>query len=364
MRSREPWVFHPFEIALVGYQNSGKTTLLEGLTRRFASEGLQIGYLKHDAHHFQMDHPGKDTYRMSEAGASSVYISDHHSQAVLHQAPKDPRHCLAYLEADVLLVEGHKSLPIPRIAVLDPAWALAEDPAILAAPPLAWVYPDGPPSFAQPAFHRDDLEGIAAFITKYWSERVPPVRGLVLAGGQSRRMGQEKALLTLEGQTAVRRAFALLLPRCSEVFVSCREDQACRREDLPQIHDVLLDHGPSGGILSAFHRFPDCAWLVVACDLPYLDGATLDALLGARAPMRYATAFQGHKNLPEPLCTLYEPKARARCWEFLSLGHTCPRKVLIHSRINCLPPLDGKALANVNTPSEHQEAVNDLSPGR
>lgn len=362
MRGADQWTFHPFEIALVGYQNSGKTTLLERLTRRLVSEGLQVGYLKHDAHGFKMDHPGKDTHRLAEAGATSIFISDPRQQAILHPAPQDPRHCLGYLECDLLLVEGHKALAMPRLAVLDPSWTLAEDPAFQAGPPLAWIYPGERPPFPQPCFHRDDLDGIAAFLYSLCRQKTPPVRGLVLAGGQSRRMGRDKARLAIQGRTALDRALDLLRPRCTEVFVSCRKDQSQERGEAPQIHDILLDHGPAGGILSAFHQNPDSAWLVVACDLPYLDGLTLDALLAARAPMRLATAFRGHQDLPEPLCAIYEPKARARFWEFLALGHTCPRKVLIHSRIHCLPAPEGRTLANINTPVEHQEALDDLCP--
>jgi len=355
------WHFHPFEMAFVGYQNSGKTTLLEKLVGCFRAEGRSVGYLKHDAHGFQMDREGKDTHRLAQAGAEAVFISDGTRQAILRPAPEDPRHCLDYLESDLLLVEGHKGLPLPRIAVLDEKGSLLKDPALEAHPPLALVHPGSvSPEWPDlPRFHRDDVEGLHAFLRKYFEERQPPLRGLVLTGGRSRRMGGDKATLELRGHRALDRAFSLLEPRCREVFVSCRAEQAESRMGYPQIHDALLDHGPAGGILSAFQAHPLSAWLVLACDLPYLDEGTLDHLIRARDPWRYATAFQGHRELPEPLCAIYEPKARARFWQFLALGQTCPRKVLIHSSIALLPS-PGRALANVNTPEEHQEALHDL----
>ena len=365
MATSERWHFHPFELALVGYQDSGKTTLLARLTTALKARGLDVGYLKHDAHGFQMDREGKDTERLARAGAERIFIQDGRRQAILKPAPADPRFTLDLLEPDLLLIEGHKGLALPRLVLLDPAASILADPAILAQPPLAVISPGPCPElpWPVPVFHRDDVDGILAFLLERFEAitRARPVLGLVLTGGHSRRMGADKAALDYAGEGAVDRALALLGPRCQEAFVSCRADQAQApgRLGRPQIHDILLEHGPLGGILSAFQARPEATWLVLACDLPYLDGATLDRLLAGRNPYRFATAFKGHQDLPEPLCALYEPKSRARLWQFLALDQRCPRKALIHSPVALLEG-PGRALGNVNTPGEHQEALHDL----
>jgi len=182
----------------------------------------------------------------------------------------------------------------------------------------------------------------------------PPLWGLVLAGGRSDRMGEDKAALRYGGQEESLRLYELLKEFCGEVFVSCRADQANLpgRRGLPQIHDTRSDLGPTGGILTALEARPDAAWLVVACDLPKLDRETLAALVAGRDAARVATAFRGYQEFPEPMCAIYEPAAAARFHQFLAAGHDCPRKMLINSDTRVLEPPPGDRFANVNTPDE------------
>ena len=108
-----------------------------------------------------------------------------------------------------------------------------------------------------------------------------PLYGLVLAGGSSQRMGQDKAALAYGGRLQLDRAFSLLMPRVARCFVSLREDQKndSLRAAYPGIVDRMGGIGPAAGLLAAHDLYPDVAWLVLACDLPLLDEATLDALM-------------------------------------------------------------------------------------
>jgi molybdopterin-guanine dinucleotide biosynthesis protein A len=182
-----------------------------------------------------------------------------------------------------------------------------------------------------------------------------PVYGLVLSGGASRRMQHDKALIDYHGQTQLRWTYDLLATMLPRVFVSVRDDQrdeAARRE-FPQIVDIYTDVGPAAGILSAQALYPDVAWLVVACDLPRLNEATLRSLLGARDPTREATAFiSSHDGLPEPLCALWEPKSHAKLLARVESGKPCPRKTLIQGDTQLLSPYAADALDNINTPEE------------
>jgi molybdopterin-guanine dinucleotide biosynthesis protein MobB len=359
--NRADWVFHPFELAFVGYKNSGKTTLLAALTARLGASGLRVGYLKHDAHGFQMDRAGKDTDVLAAAGADLVAISDQDHQALLRTAPRSPIQDLDLLEPDVLLVEGHKHLRLPRVALLDPAGAILADPALREHPPLAVVHPGACPDLPWdvPRFHRDDQDGIHRFVQATWAARAAkvPLHGLVLTGGLSVRMGRDKAQLETGGRSQADRTFRLLEAFCAQVFISCRREQADwpGRRGRPQIHDILLDHGPVGGILSAFHDSPMAAWLVLACDLPCLGEATLRRLVRGRNPFRFATAFRGHGSHPEPLCTIYEPKSRARLWQGLAAGRPCPSDLLALSPVALLEGAESD-LRDVDTPEELKAA--------
>jgi molybdopterin-guanine dinucleotide biosynthesis protein A len=205
-----------------------------------------------------------------------------------------------------------------------------------------------------------------------------PVYGLILAGGSSSRMQRDKAALLYQGQAQLDRAFDRVARHVSRVFVSVREDQTRdpTRAGRPLIVDsaALAEEaaaggssgGPIVGIRSALAAFPDVAWLVVACDLPFLSDAALEQLLLERDPDLLATAFRSvHDGLPEPLCAVWEPAAAALA-AHQRAGRSCPRKFLINHPVKLLEPEDRRALDNINTPAEYaaaRGALQDVDPG-
>jgi molybdenum cofactor guanylyltransferase len=187
-----------------------------------------------------------------------------------------------------------------------------------------------------------------------------PVYGLVLAGGSSTRMQRDKASLQYRGKAQLDRAFELAARHCTEVFVSVRAAQVAdpARAAHPLLVDSVPGEGPIVGIRSGLAAFPHVAWLVIACDLPFLPDAALDLLLLERDPDSLATAFlSAHDNLPEPLCAVWEPAAAAALAEYQFAGGQCPRKFLMRNRAKLLEPLDARALDNVNTPQEYTAAL-------
>ena len=137
---------------------------------------------------------------------------------------------------------------------------------------------------------------------------VPRIHGLVLAGGRSSRMKRDKASIEFRaGETQLDAAMKLLEGRVARAYVSVRDDQKDdpARARYPRIVDRGDIEGPIAGISAAFASSADVAWLVIACDLPFLDAQTLDTLLLARDPGFDATAFRSsHDGLPEPLCAI------------------------------------------------------------
>lgn len=183
-----------------------------------------------------------------------------------------------------------------------------------------------------------------------------PIYGLLLCGGASRRMQRDKAQLDYGGEPQLLRAWRLLQAVTERAFVSVRESQRADplRAGLPQMVDAYDAIGPVAGILSAQDAYPDVAWLVIACDLPLLDEATLRALIAERDSQADATAFTSRfDGLPEPLCALWEPSSHRLLKQRYETGKYCPRKALIQSHIMLtLLPAPGEALDNVNTPEE------------
>ncbi len=192
-----------------------------------------------------------------------------------------------------------------------------------------------------------------------------PLFGLVLAGGRSARMARDKAALRYHGETQLAVAFKRLQPFVEQAFVSVRPDQRHDplRAQFPQIVDGPQSVGPISGLIAAQSAHPEAAWLLLACDLPFLSDRTLQTLVEARAIDQDATAFRSaHDGLPEPLCAIFEPRTRERMAAYVSGGRLCPRKFLLGAATRLLDPIDPSALDNVNSTDEYWQAMETLEP--
>ena len=190
-----------------------------------------------------------------------------------------------------------------------------------------------------------------------------PLYGLILAGGSSTRMGRDKAALEYRGQAQLDRAFALAERHVPNVFVSVRVHQTmdAARAPRPLIVDSVEGEGPLVGIRSAFAAHCQAAWLVLACDLPFLSDAAVDNLLRERDSTALATAYRSvHDGLPEPLCAVWEPASAQLLAAYQAAGGRCPRKFLVRHGARLLEAVDPSALENVNTPEEYARALATL----
>jgi molybdopterin-guanine dinucleotide biosynthesis protein A len=177
----------------------------------------------------------------------------------------------------------------------------------------------------------------------------PTLYGLLLTGGR----------LEYAGKPQLDRAMELIAPLVTHAFVSVRAEQCDdpQRTAYETIADLRSDLGPLGGIQAAFHAYPSNAWLVLACDLPFLDAATVRHLIERRAVARLATAYRSAANgLPEPLCAIYEPSSRASLEEWIAQGLNCPRKWMSRGDVELLDLPNARALDNVNTANEYLAA--------
>ncbi len=204
----------------------------------------------------------------------------------------------------------------------------------------------------------DDLDKISAHINAIIQQKTAPVQGLVLAGGKSVRMGTDKGLLNYYGKSQRDYAIELLEKLNLKTFLSIRKEQNIT--DKSTVEDVFLGLGPFGAICSAFQSNPNTAWLVLATDLPYVDENIIKLLLEKRNPAKIATAIKGkNKQFPEPLITIWEPKAYPVLLNYLTLGISCPRKVLINNDVEIVE-IEDDFIINVNTPKEFDEVKKSL----
>ena len=192
-----------------------------------------------------------------------------------------------------------------------------------------------------------------------------PLYGLVLSGGQSSRMGQDKGLLSYHGQPQREHLYHLLEAVTSKVFLSMRPGQ---EQEIPIGYEILVDthevRGPFNGILSAMQQHPEAAWLVLACDLPLVNLGTLQKLVAERDANCMATAYAAQGSpLPEPLLAIWEPAAYEPALTFTQTGKTCPRKFLLSTDTQLIHPALDEELFNANHPEEYAFILQKLNHG-
>ena len=209
-----------------------------------------------------------------------------------------------------------------------------------------------------PIYKINETKKMAEFFLNKMQASTPPLSGIVLAGGKSRRMGIDKSMINYHGKPQREHLYELMETHCQETFMSCRPEQIASFIMHPGLADSFLGLGPFGAILSAFRHEPNHAWLVIACDLPLIDNKALTYLINNRNTSKIATAFLNPATgFPDPLFTIWEPRAYPVLLQFLAQGFSCPRKVLINSDIELLGAPNPEILKNVNRPEEYEELM-------
>jgi molybdopterin-guanine dinucleotide biosynthesis protein B len=155
---------------IAGHSGMGKTTLLERLIPELTARGLQVSLIKHSHKSIDIDRPGKDSYRLREAGCSEVVLLGHERWALMHELRGAPEPTLEeqianMSDCDLLLVEGYKATPIPKLEVHRREngkpfiWPENESVVVVATPAE-----DRPADCLLPWLDLDDHDAIAAFI--------------------------------------------------------------------------------------------------------------------------------------------------------------------------------------------------------
>lgn len=155
---------------IAGYSGSGKTTLIEKLIPALKAHGLSVSVIKHAHHGFDIDRPGKDSYRQRAAGASEVLLSCNARWALMHELREEPEPTLQALlqrlsPCDLVLVEGFKQEPVPKLEVFRSA--NGKPPLYPERPDIVALASDDAPATDLPVFALDDAAAMARFILNW-----------------------------------------------------------------------------------------------------------------------------------------------------------------------------------------------------
>lgn len=156
-------------IGLAGWSGAGKTTLLTRLIPHFSAQGLRVSVIKHAHHRFDVDVPGKDSWRHREAGAAEVLVASANRWALMHELrgaaePRLPELLSKLSTVDLVVVEGFKREPHRKIEVHRAANAkpllFPDDPGIVG------IATDTTVETRLPTVHLDDIEAAAALLLR------------------------------------------------------------------------------------------------------------------------------------------------------------------------------------------------------
>jgi len=346
--------------AICGWRGSGKTTLIEGLVRQLRGKGLKVAVVKHDVHGIDVDRRSKDSDRLYRAGADVLLQGQGEEFLRFHAQDHDgewTRALPAIAERhDIVLVEGRKSTPLPKV------WLLGEQQAA----------PAGQTDRVQAVLPWDSdrlgttmgiLEG---FLARQWLKT--PVFGCVLIGGKSTRMGTPKHLLKHKGATWLERTVGLLGRFSQRVIVAGAGAVPRRLAHNARLPDVPDVGGPMAGVLAAMRWAPRASWLMAACDLPHLSGDALEWLLSSRAPGVWATLprLEGSPGV-EPLLGHYDFRARLLLEEAAERGDYRLQAVAFHPKTisPIVPSHLAAAWKNTNAPGDREpDAPQVQQPGQ
>ena len=397
-------------VAVVGRHNSGKTTLVVKLIAALTEHGHDIGSVKH--HHkegFQIDIPGKDSYRHREAGATETVIASP-GQIARIKTIAGERECADIVASmpghDLVIVEGYRKSGLPTIEIMradnaadakvaetfvegaragaslgtDFIQASRGDRAFQVNPDLLEKMPtantiavvtDIPEAvqasqvYGIPAFDPDDVGSLVTFLERYYLR--PKVTVVIQAGGESRRMGQSKALVPFAGRPLMCRMVERLAPVADELVITTNEGDrlAFLHDEFPGVNIRLVPdlhefRGALPGLHTAISAASNPYVAVIACDMLFASPRLVVAEAIVMKEEGADAVIPVNKHGYEPFHAMYN---RAACLpaieELLNQGDKRAQsffgrvdvREFTQSEVLAAEPMGG-CFINANTPEE------------
>lgn len=396
-------------IAIVGRHNSGKTTLVEKLIAHLTASGLDVGSIKHHHHgSFDIDIPGKDSYRHRAAGATETVIASPDLMARMKTMDHELE-CAQIVETmpghDIIVVEGYRKSGLPTIEIMRAAneadVAVAEaflegakDGASLGTDFIQLLRGEAPeinsdfvskmptastvalvsdiPEAQQaaalyniPVFELDAVDALAAFLEEYYVR--PKISVVIQAGGESRRMGQSKALVPFQGRPLIQRIVERLAPVADELIITTNESDKLEflhsyypELNLRLVTDLHKERGALPGLHTALSAASNPLVAVVACDMIFASPRLVVAEAIAIKESKSDIVVPVNKHGFEPFHALYRKETcLPAIEELVSSGHKRAQAFFDAMKVRNFTQTEvlraeprGGCFINANTPEE------------
>lgn len=369
-------------ISFVGRHNSGKTTLLEKVIRELIARGVHLATVKHHGHpDFDIDYPGKDSYRHRMAGSRDTVIVSPTRMARVRELDHELE-CNEIVAAmpdyDLIIVEGFRMSGLPIIEVLrsgnerdlPAAGQFCQTGRIRDVAPVALVsdIPEVFDSAAKrglPCFGLEDIALIADFLQAEYVR--PKLTVVVQAGGESKRMGRSKATVPFLGAPLLERIVKRVAPVADELIVTTNEPESLgflHDLDLPcdvrLARDSFQERGALRGLHTALAASSSPLTAVVACDMVFASAGLILAEAHVLHGEKADAVVPFYKNGFEPFHGVYRTKECLRAVEAaLAAGNERARDFFESIQLRRFSSAEVAAAAperccftNVNTPEE------------
>lgn len=403
-------------IAIVGRHNSGKTTLVVKLIAALTERGRDVGSVKHHSHDgFQIDYPGKDSYRQREAGATETVIASPTLMARVKTLTQEVE-CSQIVKSmpghDIIIVEGYRKSGLPTMEIMrsgneaDAAVAqvfledaragvpLTEDNVQRSRGTGAFakditekmpnantvaIVTDIPEAreaaalYGIPAFDLDDVAPMVDFLEEHYVR--PRVSVAIQAGGESRRMGRSKATVPFAGKPLISRLVRRLLPVADELIITTNEPEnlGFLKEEFPDkdiilVRDAYDFRGALPGLYTALKTASNPYVAIVACDMVFASaplvaaeaiemadkGADVVVPVNKHGFEPFHAMYRKHPCLEVVHAALEKGESKAQC------VYNAPEVKVVEfpqERVLEVEPMGG-CFVNANTPEElaHLEA--------
>lgn len=181
------------------------------------------------------------------------------------------------------------------------------------------------------------------------------ISGIILSGGKSTRMGQDKGLIELNGKPMIQHVIDHIDPICEEVLISAN-DNAYERFGYPVYPDEINDIGPAGGIISCLKHSTNEKNIIISCDLPYASTHFLRNLLGLSGDYQITIPKSGPYH--QPLCAIYSKEVQSVFLECVNKGIFSLKSIIKELRMQVIEQADvddfdlSKELRNINYPDD------------
>ena len=366
-------------IAFVGRHNSGKTTLIEKIICELTNRGFDVGSVKHHTHgNFEIDVPGKDSWRHKQAGASEVVIASPCKIALVKDIEEEVE-CSQIVESmtghDIIIVEGYRQSDIPYIEVMrndnprdvefSKKFIGANDSPVAVVSDIVDVR-DFCKKENIKCFGLDDVSNICDYLQKYYARK--KVSLVIQAGGESRRMGFPKEELIFEGKHVIESQIERFAPYVDEVVVTSNHPERLNflKKDFGLPVKICEDIPPRKGALTGMHTAFAMSEFervcCIACDMFFASEHLLFLQEKLMNEERFDVVIPKNKHGLEPFHALYD---REKCLEAvrraLSQGEQKVVSFLNDENLNVYEMAQeevrqavprGGCFANINTPED------------